>query len=257
MHIISFFAPNGGAGRTVATITAAMALVKAGKCVHVLDLTDPGKNDRVPLPGDRSGYSSGLVAWGLRMKDAGIGSDKMRVEHVRGFQDFSYDLATAEIEGVDVVLIDTPSRPTDLTLAAIDRSNLAVTPARTAMDAQLIYHSIKKHYSVAMPPLVCGLATGTSGPDEDQLVQAAFLKWPSFKTVLPTSTFLQAQFHGRLLSNGPDQRGPEGAAQQAGRAFGRELIKVAGGYLPGPILPPPDDGWDWRNLDRPNPSLWS
>ncbi|TVP71693.1 MAG: ParA family protein [Rhodobacteraceae bacterium] len=256
MHVITFFAPKGRAGRTLATITAAMALVKAGKRVHVLDLTDPRMSEKVPLPGDRTGYSTGLVVWGLRMNDAGIGADKMRVEHVRGFQDFSYDLSTAEIEDADVVLIDTPSRPTDLTLAAIDRSNLAVTPATTAMDAKLIFHSIKKHYSVSMPTMICGLATGTSGPEEDKLVKAAFSKWPSFRTVLPYSSSIPAQFHGRLLFNGPDQRGAEGAAQQAGRAFGKELLKVAGGYLPGPTLPAPEDGWDWRNLNRPNLSLW-
>jgi len=260
MHIITFFAPKGGAGRTVATITAAMALVEAGKRVHVLDLSDPKISEKVPLPGNRSGDSTGLVAWGLRMKDAGIGADKMRVEHVRDYQDFLYDLSTAEMESADVVLIDTPARPTDLTLAAVDRSDLAVTPATSAMDAKLIFDCIKTHYSIAMPTMICGLATGTEGPDEDALVKAAFSRWPSFETVLPNSPSLPAQFHGKLLFNGPDQRGPESVARQAGRAFGKELIKVAGGYFPGLILPPsadmPDEaaGDDWRNLDRPHPS---
>jgi hypothetical protein len=178
----------------------------------------------------------------------------MRVEHVRDYQDFLYDLSTAEMESADVVLIDTPARPTDLTLAAIDRSDLVVTPATSAMDAKLIFDCIKTHYSIAMPTMICGLATGTGGPDEDALVKAAFSRWPSFETVLPNSPSLPAQFHGKLLFNGP-----EGVAQQAARAFGKEVIKVAGGYFPSPILPPSVDmldgtaGDDWRNLDRPHP----
>lgn len=257
MHIISFFAPKGGAGRTVALITAAMSLVKSGKRVHVLDLTDPHGREKVPLPGDRTGFSTGLVAWGLRMKDVGIGADNLKVEHTKDIQELLYDLITADIEEADIVLIDTPSRPTDLTLAATERSTLVVTPATTATDAKLIYYSIKERYSTAIPTLLCGLATGTSGPSEDKLIKSAFERWPSFTTVLPHSISLPAQLHGTLLFNGPDQRGAEGAAQQAGRAFGKELIKVAGGYFPGPFLPAPEDGWvDWRNLDRPSPSLW-
>ncbi len=261
MHVITFFAPKGRAGRTVATITAAMALVEAGKRVHVLDLTDPNISDRVPLPGNRSGYSTGLVAWGLRMKDAGIKENRLLVTHVADYVGLAAGIADASIGKADVVLIDTPSRATDLTLAALHQSSLAVTPATNALDAALIFDAIADHY-LRITPKLCSLVTGARGPDEDDLVKAVFFGWHTLDTVLPHNTYFPAQFYGKVLFNGKDRRGPAGVAQKAGRAFGRELLEVAEGKIPGQMfasyahLPKGTALESLRELSEQNPHLW-
>lgn len=231
MHVITFFAPKGRAGRTVATITAAMALVEEGKRVHVLDLSDPKISDRVPLPGNRTGYSTGLVAWGMRMRDARIKEDRLFVTHAADYVDFERGISRAHLGKADVILIDTPSRPTDLSLAAVNESHLAVTPATSAQDAALIFDAIADRYLSVMPRL-CGLVTGSTGRDEDNLIKSVFFGWPSMDTVLPHSNYLPAQYNGKVLFNGKDRRGPAGVAQQAGRAFGRELLEIADGKTP-------------------------
>lgn len=261
MHIITFFAPKGRAGRTVSTITAAMALVEAGKRVDVIDLSDPTISERVPLPGNRSGYSSGLVAWGLHMEDAGIGKDRLRVKHVADYIGLAAGIVDASMGGVDVVLIDTPSRADDLTLAAIHQSSLAVIPATDALDAALIFDAIAEHYMPIMPRL-CGLVTGARRPDEADLIKKVFFGWHTLEAVLPHNTCFPDQYHGELLFDGKNRGGPAGVAQQAGRAFGHELLTVAEGNIPGKMYTEDCDMPDGtaleylRDLSKQNPYIW-
>lgn len=263
MHIITFFAPKGRAGRTISTITAAMALVEAGKRVDVLDLSDPTISERVPLPGSRIGYSSGLVAWGLHMEDAGIGEDKLRVKHVADYVALAAGIVDASMSGVDMVLIDTPSRATDLTLAALHQSSFAVIPATDALDAALIFDAIAEHYITIMPRLWCGLVTGARSPDEADLIKKVFFGWRTLNAVLPHNTCFPDQYHGELLFNGKDPDGMAGIAQQAGRAFGQELLTEVEGKTLGEICTEDyDDMPDGtaleylRDLSKKNPHIW-
>lgn len=226
MQIISFFAPKGGVGCTLATVTAAMALVEAGKRVLVLDLTDPGLHDAVYMPGTQGYIGTRLSAWGKRMENTRIGADRLKVAHVTGIEDLHMGIATAQVDEADVILIDTPSRPTDLTLQALDCSNLTVTPASSGMEAALITDSISDHYRLVISR-PCGLVTGTRGPEEDALVRLAFLGMRTFETTLPYNTFFQTQIQGELLFNGKARRGDARIAQRVGQAFGQELIAVA------------------------------
>ncbi|MGY6547962.1 MAG: division plane positioning ATPase MipZ [Roseinatronobacter sp.] len=261
MHIITFFAPKGRAGRTVATITAAMALVEAGKRVDVLDLSDPRISERAPLPGSRTGYSSGLVAWGLHMEDAGVGEDRLRVKHVADYVGLAAGIADASMGGADVVLIDTPSRADDLTLAAVHQSSLAVMPATDALDAALIFDAIADHY-ITILPRFCGLVTGARSPDEADLIKKVFFGWRTLDTVLPHNSCFPDQYHGELLFDGKDRDDSAGVAQQAGRAFGQELLTVAEGKTPGKSYIEDDDMPDGtaleylRDLSKQNPQLW-
>lgn len=261
MNIITFFAPKGRAGRTISTITAAMALVEAGQRVDVLDLSDPKISERVPLPGNRSGYSSGLVAWGLHMEDAGIGEDRLRVKHVADYIGLAAGIVDASMEGADVVLIDTPSRANDLTLAALHQSSLAVIPATDALDAALIFDAIAEHYMPIMPRF-CGLVTGARSPDEADLIKKVFFSWRTLDTVLPHNICFPDQYHGELLFGGKDRDGPAGIAQQAGRAFGQELLTVAEGKTPGKTYTedydtPEGTALEYlRDLSKQNPHIW-
>lgn len=262
MHIITFFAPKGRAGRTVAAITAAMALVEAGKRVHVLDLSDPRISERVPLPGNRTGYSSGLVAWGLHMKDAGIGEDKLRVKHVADYVALAAGIVDASMSGVDMVLIDTPSRATDLTLAALHQSSFAVIPATDALDAALIFDAIAEHYITIMPRMWCGLVTGARSTDEADLIKKVFFGWRTLDAVLPRNSCFPDQYHGELLFDGRDRDGAAGIAQQTGRAFAQELLTVAEGKLTEQIHTedcdmPEGTALEYlRDLSKQNPQLW-
>ncbi|WFE77302.1 ParA family protein [Roseinatronobacter sp. S2] len=259
MHIITFFAPKGRVGRTVATITA--ALVEAGKRVDVLDLSDPRISERVPLPGNRTGYSSGLVAWGLHMVDAGIGEDRLRVKHVANYIGLAAGIVDASMEGVDVVLIDTPSRADDLTLAAVHQSSLAVMPATDALDAALIFDAIAEHY-ITILPRFCGLVTGARSPDEADLIKKVFFGWRTLNAVLPHNGCFPDQYHGKVLFDGKDRDGLAGIAQQAGRAFGQELLTVAEGKTLGKICTEDYDMPDGtaleylRDLSKQNPHIW-
>lgn len=261
MHIITFFAPKGRAGRTISTITAAMALVEAGKRVHVLDLSDPRISERVPLPGKRSGYSSGLVAWGLHIEDAGIAEDRLRVKHVADYIGLAAGIVDASMGGADVVLIDTSSRADDLTLAALHQSSLAVIPATDALDAALIFDAIAEHYMPIMPKL-CGLVTGARSPDDANLIKKVFFGWHTLDAVLPHNPYFPDQYHGDLLFDGKDRNGSAGVAQQAGRAFCHELLAVAEGQIRGKRETQACDLPDGtaleylRDLSRQNPQLW-
>lgn len=261
MHIITFFAPKGRAGRTISTITAAMALVEAGQRVDVLDLSDPRISERVPLPGNRSGYSSGLVAWRLHMEDAGIGEHRLRVKHVADYIGLATGIADASKEGVDVVLIDTPSRADDLTLAALHQSSLAVIPATDALDAALTFDAIAKHYMPVMPKL-CGLVTGAHSPDEADLIRKVFFGWRTLDTALPHDPCFPDQYHGKVLFDGKDRDGLAGVAQQAGRVFCRELLAAAEDKIPGKIATEDCDMPDGtaleylRDLSKQHPHIW-
>lgn len=261
MHIITFFAPKGRAGRTVSTITAAMALVEAGKRVHVLDLSDPRISERVPLPGNRSGYSSGLVAWGLHMEDAGVGEDRLRVKHVADYVGLAAGIADASMGGADMVLIDTPSRADDLTQAALHQSSLAVIPATDALDAALIFDAIAEHYMPIIPKF-CGLVTGAHSPDEAALIKKVFFGWRTLDTVLPHNSCFPDQYHGKVLFDRKDQDGLAGVAQQAGRVFVQEILTVAEGNIPGKMYTEDCDMPDGtaleylRDLSKQNPHIW-
>ncbi|MBE0454989.1 MAG: hypothetical protein IBX58_15070 [Roseovarius sp.] len=261
MHTITFFAPKGRAGRTTSMVTAAMALVEAGHRVDVLDLSDPRISERVPLPGNRSGYSSGLVAWGLHMEDAGVGEDRLRVKHVADYVGLAAGIADASMGGADMVLIDTPSRAHDLTLAALHQSSLAVIPAIDALDAALIFDAIAEHYMPIMPKF-CGLVTGAHSPDDAALIKKVFFGWRTLDTVLPHNSCFPDQYHGELLFDGKDRDDSAGVAQQAGRAFCRELLAAAEGKIPGKMATedcnmPEGTALEYlRDLSRQNPHIW-
>jgi len=194
------------------------------------------------------------------MEDAGIGEDRLRVKHVADYVGLAAGIVDASMGGADVVLIDTPSRADDLTLAALHQSSLAVIPTTDALDAALIFDAIAEHYMPIMPRL-CGLVTGARSPNEADLIKKVFFSWRTLNAVLPHNTCFPDQYHGKVLFDRKDRDGLAGIAQQAGRAFGQELLAVAEGNIPGKICTEDYDMPDGTalqhlcELTRQNPHL--
>lgn len=226
MRTITFFAPKGGAGRTTAIMTAASALIQAGHRIGVLDMTEQAR-----LPPHRG--QSLIAQWYENMLASGIRDDQLYIssawdqdsvgEERRWFQSFE----------CSHVLIDTPKEPSDLVIQTIQLSQLTVVPFTGYVEASIISDWIRTNY---LPGLWrYGLATGLSGPEEQQAVHRdAFYGSFLFKNSLPRSKVFATQLmDGSFykLKAGPEASGYTEVelrhARQAATAYAKELLKRA------------------------------
>lgn len=224
MHIITFFAPKGGSGRTTALMTAAAGLIEAGHRVGVLDMTEQARTAA------RIGQSF-ITQWEDSMVKSGIGAQELTtipawndVTRHRAFVSFSE-------AGCTRVLVDTPKTPSDLIMDMLQRSDVTVMPFTSYMEATFIS---QWSFATKIPnKKVFGLATGLTGsPAEQDIHRKAFLGAPLLRSELEHSSLYPDQLtHGSIFRMTRQQQASVGTttlhrAQTTAFALAEELNQL-------------------------------
>jgi chromosome partitioning protein len=115
MHTIALITQKGGSGKTTLTLSLAVAAVRAGLTVLVIDLDTQGT----------------ACSWHDRRKAAGKGDGPIVIDAQP--HRLADTLKQARANGVDFVLIDTPPRAADAALIAAKAADLVIVPARPQM----------------------------------------------------------------------------------------------------------------------------
>lgn len=170
MHIITFFAPKGGSGRTTALMTAAAALIEAGHRVGVLDMTEQART------ASRIGKSF-ITQWEDSMVKSGISAEELTTIPAWDEETRQRAMMHFAHSGCTRVLVDTPKIPNDLVVEMLHRSDVTVMPFTSYMEATFIS---EWSFTTKIPnKKVFGLPTGLTGSAEEQDIhRKAFLGAP-------------------------------------------------------------------------------
>lgn len=230
MKIITFFAPGSGCGRTTAVLAITSAMLDAGMRVLVLEITDSSERP------------TRLQDWADRMAQAGFGPDRIMVSTVVDHDSLVRQLALADENGVDFVLVDTPGSTTEVVQDALDSSTLVVFPVTGVMQAYFSHVAIIRN--LRYPAHVYGLVSDVEDWDEEQVFRGGFLDMPVLETALPHRKLFQHQIKKHDLFQGAHEWEADSQACAAARDLGEELRKLADDVAQ---RPPPPKSRDMRD----------
>lgn len=194
MHIITYFSPKGGSGRTTATMATASGLILNNHSVAVLDLTEQARAGSVVR-------DSFISEWEDRMVESGISGEQFmtapawdRESAVRALDRFLHD-------GFDFVLVDTARTPSQLILDMLGKSDLVIVPVTGTHEAA--YASAWLAANRHPDGKVFGLTTGIENDGDKNLTRATFTGAPMMKSDLPRlRTFSSQSVDGDLFAIG-------------------------------------------------------
>lgn len=227
MKIITFFAPGSGCGRTTAVLTTASAMLDADMRILVLEITESRERP------------TRLQEWADRMMQAGFGPDRIMVSTVVDHDSLARQLTLADENGVDFVLVDTPSSTTEVVQDALDSSTLVIFPVTGVMQAYFSHVAISKN--LRSPAHVYGLVSDVEDWDEEQVFRGGFLEMPVLETALPHRKLFQRQIKKHDLFQGAHEWEADSQACVSARNLGAELRRLADDVA---HRPPPPKGRD-------------
>lgn len=180
MQMVAFFSPARRAGRTSSLLALASGLIAEGKKVGVIKLTEE------PFPAAPQRHNL-IQNWETKMNEAN-GHETAQVSVVGDFESMIRALCLFEFTDVDLVLVDTHSRSSELLDEVLFRSDLVVVPFTSSSNAVSGAKWAKQFSGDAV-----GLATGF--PDESVLASCRkrFKSQPVFLESLPQSQLFQRQ----------------------------------------------------------------
>ncbi|MHA6266487.1 division plane positioning ATPase MipZ [Aliiroseovarius sp. CAU 1755] len=190
MHLITYFAPKGGSGRTTAMMTTASGLVAAGHSVAVLDLTEQAR------PGWASGVSF-ISQWEDRMVETGAKADQLVTAPAWDHETAAKALDRFFREKFEYVLVDTAKRPDPISTWIMNQSDLVIVPMRGSHEATwssnwLAANRYPKHRTY-------GLVTGASDQNDERWTRMTFTAGPMLHSSLKWLATIGSQFETGLL----------------------------------------------------------
>lgn len=181
MHTITFYAPKGGSGRTVATMALASGFLGQGKRVAVMDCSNVAGNKDAPLS-----------QWSGQMRACGINPPQLQVIACRTEDEVEDRAAEAQMQGIDILLIDLTAQINAAQLAALGLADLVIAPANGPLEARFILEGSDKHLGTTDD--VMGLINGCmNGPAHAERTRATFGALPVFQSELPWAEALSDQ----------------------------------------------------------------
>lgn len=190
MQLITYFAPKGGAGRTIAMMTTASSLVAAGHSVAVLDLSEQAQPGWIFGPSD-------ISRWEARMFDTGAEVGRFVTAPAIDQETAMAALERFHREKFDFVLVDTAKNPNPTTISIMNQSDLVIVPMRGPHEATWSSNWFAANrYPVGR---IYGLVTGAFDRDDERLARATLTGMPMLLASLPLLFTLGAQFKTGLL----------------------------------------------------------
>jgi cellulose biosynthesis protein BcsQ len=214
MKVITFFIPRRGCGKTTAVMATASAMLDAEQRVLVLEIA--GDTNRPTL----------LQNWEDRMVEAGFALEQIAVVPVETADGLSSALAAAKSDGVDYVLVDTPTNSNALVAKAMFRSDLVVVPSKVPILAGLAITDIRRLIRRSVP--VVGLVMDTEDHNDEAQVRACFLDFvPVLEATLPHRKLFHAQIeNGDLIKSARPGKADQTACEAA-RALANEIMSLS------------------------------
>lgn len=181
MHTITFYGPKGGSGRTVATMALASGFLAHGKRVAVMDCSNLAGIKEAPLR-----------QWSGQMRACAVNPPQLQLIACRTEDQVEDRAAEAQMQGFDILLIDTTAQINDAQLAALGLADLVIAPANGPLEARFIMDGIDKHLGTT--DSVMGLINGCmNGPAHAERTRATFGNLPVFQSDLPWADALSEQ----------------------------------------------------------------
>lgn len=134
MRTITFFANKGGSGRTVSTMALASGFLAQGRQVTVMDCSDLAGCEASPLR-----------AWREQMATCKLRRAQLDLVECQRQEEVEDNVAAAEAQGIDVLLVDTSARIFEPQLVALDMADLIIAPAIGPLEAKRISGSVAKY----------------------------------------------------------------------------------------------------------------
>lgn len=194
MHIITYFCPKGGSGRTTAMMATASGLLLRNYSVAVLDLTEQARAGSVVR-------NSFISEWEDRMVESGVGGDQFTTVPAWDRESVVRALDRFRHEEFNFVLIDTARTPNPLILDFLGKSELVIVPLTGTHEAA--YASAWLTTNRHPEGRVFGLTTGIGNDSDKELTRASFTGAPMMKSDLPRlRTFGTQSVDGDLFAIG-------------------------------------------------------
>lgn len=169
MHIVTFFAPKGGSGRTTSVMAVASALIESGHVVEVLDLTEQA------CPSSVKGQSF-LSQWADNMRASNIVPEQFTTASASDYAGTFQEVERFQEAEIDFLLVDTPRNPNSAVIDLLGISDLVILPVTGAHEAAWVSAWINDN-----PQPVgrfFGLITGCRSDEERQLTRVTFTGAP-------------------------------------------------------------------------------
>lgn len=185
MHIITFFAPKGGTGRTTALMAMASGLIAANQSVAVLDISEQGQ------PGSAF-HPSVISRFEDRMVETGVAAGRFATAPAWDSETCFNALSRFRREGFDTVLVDTSAQTNPLSVELLENSDLVIMPFTGPLEAALL-----SKWLAANPQPVnrtFGLETGIEDDEDARFARKMFAGAPVLNAALPMLDALGHQF---------------------------------------------------------------
>lgn len=181
MQTITLFANKGGSGRTVSTMALASGFLAQGLRVTVMDCSDLAGCEASPLR-----------AWREQMATCKLRRAQLDLVECQGQEEVEDNVAAAETQGIDVLLVDTSARILEPQLVALDMADLIIAPAIGPLEAKRISGSVAKYLDA--PKQLYGLVIGShKGLPQAAKTREAFGLHHVLKSELPWAEALSEQ----------------------------------------------------------------